>query len=102
MLKRLSAFSHYDRSACPALRKYQTLSFEEAKSLKVGTHVLFVTRNGRVARAKVNAKVKSWASVPHALVISLKYGMYEHFHATYRDYKPEHEQLVKEIPNHEE
>lgn len=97
-MQTLTLASHYDKSKEPAKTEYRELTFAEASNLQSGEHVEFVTRHGKVARAKVNGKPQTWKTRPGECRIPLKYGMYEFFDVWYREFNPSNgETLIQPV-----
>jgi hypothetical protein len=92
----IKARSQYDKSKKAVVLEWVQLTLEEAKQLPAGGHVQFITRFGTAMNAKVTS-VKTWKTRPGDVDTNLKVGMYEYFTASYRDGKPQHEQLVKPV-----
>lgn len=84
------------RSKHPKTYQIARLTLAEAKELKSGDHVLFITRYGTLANAKVTS-IKTWKTRPGDCSIGLKYGLYEYFSATYYDGIATSEELVRII-----
>jgi len=74
--------------------QFHQYSAEQAKGLRNGSTILFVTRFGDVARAKVTS-VKTWKTRPGDVDVSLKFGLYEFFVASYRGGVATAEQIVE-------
>lgn len=92
-----TATSRYDaRLKLPPLRTYKYLTLAECKEIRSGSHVLFVTRQGDVAQAKVTS-VKLWKTRPNDVRIGLKYGLYEYATAEFVDGESRNNYLVREI-----
>ena len=66
------------------VKKFRRITFEEAKALV--NHCYILDRNGNYRQVKINGKVKTWRRDPNRIEIPCKYGMYEYFTLTERDY----------------
>jgi hypothetical protein len=85
-MKTFQATSRYDRKKVKEVRSYRSITLEEAKNLKCGAHIQVLDRNGQVANAKVNGAVKRWKRDLDRIEIPCKYGLYEYFTLTNRDF----------------
>lgn len=59
------------------------------------SHVLFVAQDGKVRRAKVNGKVRTWKRDKRRVELPIKYGMYEY--ATFNTEDIESGRLVEAV-----
>ena len=75
-----------DRRKNPEVNRYRRITLAEAKLLRYGQRVYILDRNGRVAEAKVNGQPKTWKRDASRIEIPMKYGLYEYFTLTARDY----------------
>ena len=85
-MKTIEAVSRYDRRKVKEVRTYRSITLDEAKALSYGDHIKVLDRHGAVADAKVNGAVKRWKREPDRIEIPCKYGLYEYFTLTNRDY----------------
>ena len=84
-MKTIEAPSGYDRSKNPEVKRYRSITLEEAKNLSYG-HANILDRHGKVRNIKINGKVRTWKRDPNRIEIPCKYGLYECFTLTSRDY----------------
>ena len=72
----------YDRTKSPSTAEYRAMTIEEAKGLRSGQSVWFLSpSNGRTYRAKVSGAPKTWKRDASRCEVPLKYGLREHFTA---------------------
>jgi hypothetical protein len=84
MEKIIETTSGYDRSKNPEVKRYRSITLNEAKNLS--GHAKILDRHGKVRDIKINGKVKRWKREPDRIEIPCKYGLYEYFTLTNRDY----------------
>ena len=60
-----------------SMADYRPMTFEEAKTLKVGDEVYFLAQDGTARRIRVSGQPKTWKRDPNRFEIPMKYGMYE-------------------------
>lgn len=91
------AASGYGRQKTKEKHLYRWMTFEEAKSLRPGSYVMWLDRNNEIRDAKVNGQPKTWKTRPGDLSVPLKYGMYEFFNSVWQDGKPLDDMLVVRV-----
>ena len=57
---------------------YRSITIEEAKKLKYGDRVEFLSLSGKVKTAKVNGNPRRWERNADRVRVPVKYGLYEY------------------------
>jgi hypothetical protein len=68
-----------DRRKNPEIKQYRRISRQEAKNLTCGQEINMIDRQGKVANARINGKVRLWKRDKERIEIPCKYGLYEYF-----------------------
>lgn len=68
-----------DKRKHPEFKEFRYITSDEIMKLECGQHVDFIDRNGDVATAKVNGKIRTWKRDRDRIEIPFKFGMYECF-----------------------
>lgn len=70
---------HYNQTLNPHKEEWERYTRTEVLALKAGQEVHFITNQGKVARAKLTGKVRTWKKDENRVEVPLKFGMYDSF-----------------------
>jgi len=74
-----------DRRKNPEKAMYRSMTFDEVKTLHIGSHIWFKANDGTARQIKVNGQIRLWKRDPERIEIPCKYGLYECFTFTKHD-----------------
>ena len=75
----------YGKGDAVQFRRIETIQ-EAIDHCSKSSHVWILSLRGDARQAKVNGKVRTWKRNPSRIEIPMKYGLYEYFTITNRDF----------------